>query len=281
MCSPLRLNVLTSLKRFWLLNQQHQRQSYPRWVYDIWMRENYLLPHRTYCNKTIQRPLLRAWDHTRLATFFLYIYWTLLRSYSIKRVQHLPTPSIKWTLTEGIQTSLPKHSQANTITMVRLNLFVQNCSSDLFKAPNESWGITLKLFMFMFSNREKVWVHSLSESDCKSEQLWGFAPPTWPWPQTEPSVLHYTSMVEFINDEARPVREQQPLTGAIWDHMGPATLMDVVCFMLPFTPSTSSVQATNLWHRAVTLPFPLKQTHKAWQWQHVSGAPINAYSTLG
>lgn len=59
-----------------------------------------------------------------------------------------------------------------------------------------------------FPNREKVWVCSLSESDSRTTQLWGFTPHPPPWPQAEPSGQDYKSVVEFINGEAGPVREQ-------------------------------------------------------------------------
>lgn len=57
-------------------------------------------------------------------------------------------------------------------------------------------------------NREEVWVGSVSESDSRTTQLWGFTPPILHWPQAEPRGQDYKSMAEFINEEARPVWEQ-------------------------------------------------------------------------
>lgn len=45
-------------------------------------------------------------------------------------------------------------------------------------------------------------------------------------PQAELSDQDYKSMVEFINEEAEPVWEQKPSTGAASDNVGRDSLMD-------------------------------------------------------
>lgn len=53
-------------------------------------------------------------------------------------------------------------------------------------------------------------------------------------------------MVEFINEETGPVREQKLSTGAVPSNLGQDTLMDERSFTFPLTPHAPSVQPPNL-----------------------------------
>lgn len=57
-----------------------------------------------------------------------------------------------------------------------------------------------------------------------------------PRPQAESGGLDYKSVVEFINEEAGPVRGQWPSAEAIADNQGEDTLMDETGLKFPFSP---------------------------------------------
>lgn len=57
-----------------------------------------------------------------------------------------------------------------------------------------------------------------------------------PRPQEESGGRDYKSVVEFINEEAGPVRGQWPSAEAIADNQGKNTLMDETGLKFPFSP---------------------------------------------
>lgn len=78
--------------------------------------------------------------------------------------------------------------------------------------------------------------------------------------QAESGGLDYKSVVEFINEEAGPVRGQWPSAEAIVDNQGEDTLMDDTSLKFPFSPCCPCVcpppPPTNLC-RPASFPFHL------------------------